>query len=130
MNEHLWNELCECLKWHNKPGKTSIDTLNRLFVEQRSKCVRCNTVNHVILTKSNSGAAKENWTTRQLTERLIPTMRHDRKTPKCEHGPIVVVSLPDHYHIIDGSNRVNKWISANVNGLHEVLVVSYAPESM
>jgi hypothetical protein len=107
-----------------------MDTLNRIFAEQRGKCANCGMFHHATLIKNNCRIAREERTVAQLKEILDPTMRHSRKTPKREHGLIVVVSVVDHYHIIDGSNRVNKLISGNDNSPHDVIVLTYVPESM
>src|SRR5437762_13334362 len=104
-SETLWGQAKDLLRHHQKKktgDHTPIDALNRLFHEAapKAKSIRLNEVNCSIVSES--------WSTEMLAGLH---RKHDRATPKDEDCPILVVRWRCKQYLIDGGNRINKWVN-------------------
>jgi hypothetical protein len=116
-SETVWQQAKDLLQHHQKKDKgdqTPIDALNRLFHEAApdAKSIR--------LSEMNCGIVSESWTTKMLAGLH---RRHVRATPSVEGCSILVVRWQCNQYLIDGSNRVNKWVNESNASNHDVLVI-------
>lgn len=62
---------------------------------------------------------------RLLAEQLVPLVRyHARMNPRRDGGAIVVLEYQGHAFVIDGNNRVNKWVADKQPGPFEAIVIT------
>jgi hypothetical protein len=117
----LWNQAEDLLRHHQKSSDaTPLDALNRLFHEAapKAKAIR--------LSNANCRIASESWSTEKLSGLY---RRHDRANPKDEACPILLVRWRSNHYLIDGANRINKWLKENKEGEHAVLVIVVADKA-
>lgn len=114
---HLWELAYSCLEHHRKSNDgTANDALNRL-VREYVPAAR-----DVRLGEENCSIREESWTNDQLAQ---VARRHSRANPKHEAGPLLVVVYNGVGYLVDGNNRVNKWIAQQDIGFHPVLIIEY-----
>ena len=112
----VWEQLYCLLQHHQKKGRDNSpnDVLNRLFHEYvpQAKQFRLN--------EQNCYLSMEVWSTTDLAN---VTRRHDRREPREENCPVVVLLYGTQSYMIDGNNRVNRWVTNNKSSHHNVVVV-------
>jgi hypothetical protein len=115
----LWKRVLEALDFHKKKH-TPIHALNRLFHEHREDLpgVQLNNTTCNLSCDSRS------------TEQLSQFKRHTRCNPADETYPILVVRYEDTEYLIDGGNRINKWVNAKDTNLHDVIVIEFVGQIM
>lgn len=118
LDQVIWELLYCLLRHHQKIGRdaSASDVLDRLFHEYVPQA------QHVRLTEENCHARMEAW----FTDKLARVKRkHDGKEPRHENCPVVVLSYEGCDYLIDGNNRVNKWVEDNSQVSHNVVIVKY-----
>lgn len=118
----LWHEMCEVVKWHNRPRDCCVDTINRLLakhpvVKEGRISIRVSRESLVIST--------EMWNIEELW-RLIHRKHLTRKPPGETEFAIVVLRRDGREYLLDGRRRINQWKRRNAAGPHRVLVL-HAP---
>ena len=115
----LWKRIEAIFEWHQKPEKdtSSIQALNRLAQEQ----VQSHDLPPLapLTDKTSFSVLAASWPINELAK--LPR-RHARTKPAYDAGPVVVLQHYG-YWLLDGNNRINKWISENSTIPHEVLIV-------
>ncbi|HEY2786344.1 MAG TPA: hypothetical protein VGJ05_15360 [Fimbriiglobus sp.] len=120
-DDALWNRAKELLRHHQKSDDpTPVDALNRLLHEAAPEA------SSIRLSEANCRIVLESWLMKKLAGLR---RRHDRATPKDEGCPILVVCWRGKQYLIDGGNRINKWVKEKNEGSHAVLVMMLAEES-
>jgi hypothetical protein len=118
MNERsLWEEVNHMLSFHQKKNDpTPMDALNRLFHEAApgSKSVR--------LHEDNCRISTDTRTTKELS---LLKRRHKEADPDDESCPVLLVKYNTYDFLIDGCNRVNKWVKENNLDDHNAIVIEY-----
>ncbi len=118
-DSELWDEVCETLKWHNRPGHGCVETINRLLAKHPTarKLVKTLRVRRESLTVCAEARNADNlW-------RLIHPKLVTRAPPHATDAPIVVLRTVDVEYLLDGRRRINYWNRNNLAGPHRVLVV-------
>ena len=119
-DEALWDRTEELLRYHQKKSDpTPVDALNRLFHEAASKA------RSIRLSKANCRVMSESWSTGRLAGLY---RRHDQANPDHEECPVLVVCWREKHYLIDGANRINKWVKEQNEDSHAVLVIVLAEE--
>jgi hypothetical protein len=58
---------------------------------------------------------------------LVHVDAHDRRRPKRDDRPILVLEWQGRHFLIDGINRVNRRVRAREPGPHDVIVIHGRP---
>jgi hypothetical protein len=54
--------------------------------------------------------------------------KHGRRNPRGFDGPLVAAEFRGHRYILDGTNRINKWIAEGEAVDREVLIINLASD--
>ena len=71
--------------------------------------------------EENSTIRCEWLTTKELT---IFTRGHDRATPRRTNGPILVAEYRGTSYMLDGTNRINRWLKDGSAEKHEAIILT------
>ena len=122
MRDPLWDEMCEIIKWHNKPQHCCMDTINRLWRKDpfvhSPKAIP-------ILNRETLSVEVEQWP----LERLMSFICQERITdlaPAETKVAVVVLRWSGLHYLIDGRRRINFWNREHNHGPHRVLVIHEA----
>ena len=69
-------------------------------------------------------AIRQEWWSAQQLEKLC--LRHDRRKPDRDFGPIIAVEYFGHSYVVDGTNRANLRMTQVSAERREVLLISRA----
>lgn len=110
----LRRELFSLVAWHmhrhdHHPG----ETLQRLV----SKCVSVDLSKHRLLFRESK------YTLRQLLR--IRGQSHEGADPVREDVPLILLSFRG-IHVLDGQNRINKWVAQDNQGPHRAIIITLA----
>lgn len=76
-----------------------------------------------LYARSQIRSARIQWTTEQLVKlKGEQIASHDRESPRTDFGtesPVIVAQHKGVLRLLDGSNRINKWVSSGNTGLHD-----------
>jgi hypothetical protein len=122
----LWDEAATQLAFHAREGHDWVDTLNRLWRKNRFVMSQDGVLKLAerppVLTREMLAISLERWP----LERLVPLVHvdaHDRRRPKRDDRPILVLEWQGRHFLIDGINRVNRRVRAREPGPHDVIVI-------
>ena len=108
------------LKWHaDFKGETVDQTLYRLFDEHGVK----RRMDFPALKFVTMKIRREVWNTDQLEKLVEKHHRIEGLDEEHELRPIVAVQYEDVFYLIDGNNRVNKWIDEGNTKPHKVYIL-------
>jgi hypothetical protein len=115
--DDLWRLVYSSLEHHRKAKDPSAHAvLNRLVNERFPSGPRLE------LNDTTCAIGEHEYSTRELEgfERW-----HKRDTPASDGGSIVVAQCRGRNLVIDGNNRVNRWIRESSRDLHHAIVIRY-----
>ncbi len=119
MDSELWNEVCDVLKWHYRPGHSCVDTINRL----RAKHPVARKLGKAFRVQRESLIVCAEWRSIEQLWPLIHPKLVTRAPPHATDAPVVVLRSDDVEYLLDGRRRINYWSRNNQAGPHRVLVV-------
>ena len=102
-----------------KKDESHAETLNRLVNE------RFNGLPALELNTRTCSIREDVWATECLRA-LEP--KHARADPKRDGGVIIVVECRGRKLLVDGNNRVNRWLREGSRASHRLLVIEYRGE--
>jgi hypothetical protein len=126
----LWEELESCFLSRKKSDITPLAALYRLVVEcigadNVTACVNGAGVKEISL--NDYSLKEEYWPLKKFKSSDI-FIKHTNAKPRQESGfPIVVFLSKNICYVIDGNNRINKWL--NETGLQNKSVRTFVIES-
>jgi hypothetical protein len=115
----LWDEVCDVLKWHYRPGHSCVDTINRLRAKHpvaRRLGTAFRVQRESLVIRVDSRSIEQLWL-------LIHPKLVTRAPPHATDAPVVVLRSDGVEYLIDGRRRINFWSRNNLAGPHRVLVV-------
>ncbi|MGH8251538.1 MAG: hypothetical protein ACREVI_12715 [Steroidobacteraceae bacterium] len=115
----LWHEMCEVMKWHNRPRHCCVDTINRLLAKHPVTKGQRKTIR---VTRESLVISAETRSIEQLWQ-LIHRKHLTRKPPGTTEVAVVVLRFGGNEYLLDGRRRINHWMRRNVAGPHRVLVL-------
>ena len=115
----LWTLACQVLRWHNQPGHTCIDTVNRLW--RKSPWVGDTSILPII-QEEQIVVTEESWDLGRLWP-LVHQRQLTSNTPASTTSPIILVRWFDKDFLLDGRTRINHWKRTANIGPHDVLVI-------
>ena len=122
----LWDEAAGQLGFHAREGHDWIDTLNRLWRKNRFVMSQDGVLKLAkrppVLTREMLAISRERWPLERLAP-LVHVDAHDRRRPKRDDRPILVLEWEGRHFLIDGINRVNRRVRARESGPHDVIVI-------
>ena len=134
----LWDELCEIIGYHAKPGDDCIDTLNRLLHKHPSaKPPLLAKLLHkhppakppllaLRITRETQRLSVESWDPGRLWKLILPSqVTHD--PPRSAQEAVIVARFEGDDYLIDGRRRINLWKREGLPCEHRVLVIEVAP---
>ena len=97
------------LECRRKPHDRTVDAvLNRLFRESLNRSRRSRRGRRPPLDLDKLEVLPETWDIERLGALDRP---HEGAAPKCEDLPIIVVRWENVDYLVDGTNRINKWVA-------------------
>ena len=115
--DDLWRLAYSSLEHHRKAKDHSANAvLNRLVNERFPSGPRLE------LNETTCVVSEHEYSTRELESF---EKWHDRDTPARDGGSIVIVECRGRHLLIDGNNRVNRWIQENSSDLHNAIVIHH-----
>jgi hypothetical protein len=115
----LWHEMCEVMKWHNRPRHCCVDTINRLMAKHPvAKRLR----KTIQVSRESLVVSAEMRSLEQLWQ-LIHREHLTRKPPGATGFAIVVLRWDGTEFLLDGRRRINHWKRRNLAGPYRVLVL-------
>lgn len=122
----LWDEAAAQLAFHAREGHDWVDTLNRLWRKNRFVMSQDGVLKLAerlpVLTREMLAISRERWPLERLAP-LVHVDAHDRRRPKRDDRPILVLEWRGRHFLIDGINRVNRRVRAREPGPHDVIVI-------
>jgi hypothetical protein len=108
-----------CLLAHNHPewgDRDAFDVFNRLLAKNiRAEGWTSNT--HLNIRGDQIKSRRERWTTQDLGKL---TLGHGSAQGKDFDCPIIVAEFEGKQRLLDGNHRINRWIAAGDQRLHDV----------
>ena len=124
--QELWDEAAAQLAFHARAGHDWVDTLNRLWRKNRFVMSQDGVLKLAerlpVLTREMLAISRERWPLERLAP-LVHVDAHDRRRPKRDDRPILVLEWRGRHFLIDGINRVNRRVRAREPGPHDVIVI-------
>lgn len=115
----LWDELCEIIAWHDKPGDECFETLNRLLLKHprvKPQDLRGR------ITRETYRLSVESWKPDRLWQLIRPSqVTHD--PPRSAQEAVIVARLEGVDYLIDGRRRINYWQREGLPWERRVLVI-------
>jgi hypothetical protein len=120
MNDsELWDEVCEVLKWHYRPGHGCVDTINRLLAKHPA----AKKLAKQLRVQRESSSVCVELRSIEILWHLIHPKLVTRAAPHATNAPVVVLRFSGVEYLLDGRRRINFWNRTNEPGPHRVLVV-------
>ena len=115
----LWDELCEIIAWHDKPGDDCIATLNRLLrkhprVRPEQRALR--------ISRSTHRLSVESWKPDRLWQLILPS-QVTKDPPRSAQEAVIVARFAGADYLIDGRRRINYWKRERLPWERRVLVI-------
>jgi hypothetical protein len=120
-DRHLWDEMCEAMKWHNHEHHCCIDTVNRLL-QKHPRAKERGEIPHV--ARGSLNVAEESWELDRLWGLIHETQITD-VVPNSTGPAIVVLRWKGVEYLMDGRRRINGWKRNGNLGPHRVLVLHH-----
>ena len=125
-DEEAWQLVESELGHHQRPGHDWVDTLNRLWRKNRFVMSMDGVLKldrePPVLTREMLSVSREHWPLERLAP-LVHADAHDRRRPKRDDLPVLVLEWQGRHYLIDGLNRVNRRVRERLPGPHEVIVI-------
>jgi len=115
----VFQQTLECLRYHCHPkwgDRNAVDVFNRLLAKN-IRPVGWTRNTHLDIQQDQIASRQEQWPTSDLA-RLRRS--HDRQSPLSSDAPIVLAEYMGVVHLLDGHNRINRWVSEGDNRTHLV----------
>jgi hypothetical protein len=124
--EAAWRMVESELGHHQRPGHDWLDTLNRLWRKNRFVMSMDGVLKldrePPVLTREMLSLSRERWPLERLAPLVHPDA-HDRRRPKRDDLPVLVLEWQGRHYLIDGLNRINRRVRERLPGPHEVIVI-------
>lgn len=115
---NLRRELFSLLSWHmHRTDRHPLETLERLVMKSAGVDIRGYQI----------GVSGREFMLRQLV-RIRGDAPNEGDAPKREDAPLILFQ-GDNLYILDGQNRVNKWIKDQNKGPHRAIIVEVYEDS-
>ena len=98
--------------------RDGLDVFNRLLAKY-TKPTDWTTNTHLTFQRSDITSRREQWSTEALGE--IPRARPDPSGVDIP-CPIIIVEYDGAQRILDGNHRINRWVAARDQRIHEIHV--------
>lgn len=119
----LWEELCEIIGYHDKPGDDCIETLNRLL--HKHPLAKSSQL-AIRITRETHRLTAESWGPERLWKLILPSqVTHD--LPRSAQEAVIVARFEGLDYLIDGRRRINFWKREGLPWERRVLVIEPAP---
>lgn len=119
----LWEELCEIIGYHDKPGDDCIETLNRLLHKHPLATPSRFAIR---ITRETHRLSAESWDLERLW-RLIPPSQVTNDPPRSAQEAVIVARFEGADYLLDGRRRINFWQREGLPWERRVLVIEPAP---
>lgn len=115
----LWNRLDEVLQLEANPvDKTGIGKLNRLA---KKGFPEINAISHEISHENSKIELVKELSVDSLGEYRLA---HNRIGARAEGNPLIIIHWRGVNYIIDGTHRINAWVSNNYSGSFSAIVIT------
>ena len=115
----LWNSLDEILQVYlNRIDKTGIGKLNRLAKKGFEEIAE---IGYELSPDNTKIELIENLTLSSLGEYRLA---HNKIGARVEGGPLIIINWKNINYIIDGTHRINAWVSSNYSGTFSVIKIT------
>jgi hypothetical protein len=117
--KELWNRLDEILQVEANPvDKTGIGKLNRLA---KKGFPEINAISYEINHENSNIELVKELSVASLGEYRLA---HNKKGARAEENPLIIICWGGVNYIIDGTHRVNSWISDNYSGSFSAIIIT------
>jgi len=117
-DKELWNSLDEILQVHLNPvDRTGIGKLNRLA---KKGFTEIDAIGYELNPDNSKIELIEGVTLSSLGEYRLA---HNKNGARAEGNPLIVIHWQNINYIIDGTHRINTWVSMNFSGTFSVIKI-------
>jgi len=121
---NLWRQVEEAMSHHRKEKAgdiTGMDALNRFWKTKVAEDGDIDAPPHI--GETTCAIRTETWNTKKLSEK-IGYIRHKGAAPKQDDGALIGIDWKEKIFLIDGANRLNRWVENNDTAVHEIILIS------
>lgn len=119
IDSELWDELCEIIAFHDKPGDGSMETLNRLLHKHPEASPALLSTR---ITRESHRLTAESWDPGRLWKLVLPSqVTHD--PPRSAQEAVIVARIDGAEYLLDGRRRINYWKREGLPWPRRVLVI-------
>lgn len=115
--EELWSELEACFTCRKATDYTPLNAITRIIQEDIDRTLQEITPNNCDL--------REEYVSLGNLRKFI--RRHSKCNPRSENGALIALEHANSFYIIDGNNRLNKWLNQPHSPQQEcrIIVIKY-----
>ncbi|MCK4586400.1 MAG: hypothetical protein KAU29_03610 [Gammaproteobacteria bacterium] len=117
-DKELWNSLNEILQVHLNPvDRSGIGKLNRLA----SGFTEINEIGYELNPENSTIELLKGLSLSSLGEHRLD---HNKRGPRAEGSPLIMISWQNVNYIIDGNHRINTWVYNNYSGTFSAIKIT------